>query len=613
MLDNVVAEASNSAATAEPPTGLVLDFAGTQTGWTVRNAEVLPTWDAVQPLLTVTAAGGAITAVTAGSEHGLGFDRYGATVPLQFSGSCTAQANAAVNSDGSIGSVTVTAGGVGCSGTTTASVNAAGTWDTAAAVNLIGGQDMTFFAGNLLKGSGGYTVWNATSSASDGTQLGGGGGNRPGGGTYAALVANSALGAAWQVDQFRGVDFGAKLQACLSAVSPVFGGTCDARNFTGNQSMGSNLTVSTGNTAVLLPCATISTASQIVITAGTRNVSLRGCALRGGSAASGSEGGTAFVYSGSGAMVQVGDATYAVDTPGFHMDNAVINTTAASSATAEGLIAYRTQELNLEGLYFLGNANQTGMTLDGTGNYTGGSFFGDQFSGFQTAVNAIGHQVANAATTDWMNASTFVRLHIDCPTSGGNPISGTYGINLQQGDGNTFTGGDVEGCNTALHLGANAENNTIVGLRNENSNNQVVADAGSVYNNWITGGTMFTGQLADNGTRNSFLDTFHRSFNGLNGDWYGSQQDATVTDHQRLGTGLGNERGRLTEYQTDYGYRWEDGLTDGGSGEQFYTVQDLLNNVPRVSIGQYLSATANTVTNLIRTTAGATRRPRRRR
>jgi hypothetical protein len=198
-----------------------------------------------------------------------------------------------------------------------------------------------------------------------------------------------------------------------------------------------------------------------------------------------------------------------------------------------------------------------------------------------------------------LNASTFVRLHIDCPTSGGNPISGTYGINLQQGDGNTFTGGDVEGCNTALHLGANAQNNTIVGLRSENSNNQVVTDTGSSYNSWVAGGTIFTGQLTDNGERNSFLDTFHRSFNGLNGDWYGSQQDATVTDHQRLGIGLGNERGRLTEYQTDYGYRWEDGLTDGTTGLQFYNIQDLLNNVPRLSIGQYLSATANTVTNVM--------------
>jgi len=438
-----------------------------------------------------------------------------------------------VNANGSIASVSVTAGGVGCSGTTTANINVAGTWDTAAPVNLVSGQEMTFFAGNLLKGNGGYTVWNATSSESNGTQLGGGGGNLPGGGAYGALVANTALGATLAADQFPGADFGAKVQACLAALSTTYGGTCDARNFTGSLSMGSNLTISTANAAVLLPCATISTASQIIVTAGTRNVSLHGCALRGASAGSGSQGGTAFAYSGTGAMVQVGDPTYTVDTSGFHIDNAVINTTFSTSATAQGFIAYRAQELNLENLYFLGNANQTGMTLDGTGNYTGGSFFGDQFDGFQTAVNAIGHQVANPSITDWLNASTFVRLHIDCPTSGGNPISGTYGINLQQGDGNTFTGGDVEGCNTALHLGPNAQNNTIVGLRNENSNNQVVTDVGSQYNNWVAGGTIFTGQLTDNGSRNSFLDSFHRSFNGINGDWYGSQQDATVTDHQR--------------------------------------------------------------------------------
>ena len=248
------------------------------------------------------------------------------------------------------------------------------------------------------------------------------------------------------------------------------------------------------------------------------------------------------------------------------MDNVVINTTGATSATAQGLVAYRTQEMDLESLYFLGNSNQTGMTLDGTGNYTGGTFLDNQFSGFGTAVNAIGHQVTNPATTDWMNASTFVRLHIDCPTSGGNPISGTYGINLQQGDGNTFTGGDVEGCSTALHLGPNAQNNTIVGLRNENSTSQVVADAGSAYNNWMTGGTMFTGKLTDNGTRNSFLDTFHRSFNALNGDWYMSQQDATLTNHFRLGTGAGNERGLLNEIQTDYGYRWLYGFSDATGG-----------------------------------------------
>ena len=594
IVDDLTAMAGNSAATGEAPTGMILDLQSSQEGWTVRNTVVMPNWNAVQPALTVTTAIGAVSGVTVGSEHGLGWDPYGTTVPVAFSGSCTAHANAAVNSDGSIGAISVTQGGSGCSSTTTASINSPGNWDTAAPVNLIGGQNMTFFAGSLLRGHGGYTVWNASGAQSYGTQVNGGGGNLPGGGSYPAFVANSSVGSTLQVDQFPGADFGAKLQACVNAVNSTFGGTCDARNFTGNQTMSANLTISTPNTTVLLPCATISTANQIIVTAGTRNVALRGCAMRGGSTASGSQGGTAFAFSGTGGVIQVGDPTYAVNTPGFHIDNSVINTTGATSAAAQGLVAYRTQEIDLEDMYFLGNANQTGATLDGTGNYSGGTIRSVQFGGFKTALNAIGHQVANAATTDWMNASTFVRLHIDCPTSNGYPIAGTIGINLQQGDGNTFTGGDVEGCSTALHLGPNAQNNTIVGLRNEDSTNQVVADAGSAYNNWITGGTMFTGQLSDSGTRNSFQDTFHRSFNGMNGDWYGSQQDATVTNHFRLGTGNGNERGLLNEYQTDSGYRWTEGLSDATGGEQFYQILDQKNNVYRLSIGQYNNGQSST-------------------
>jgi hypothetical protein len=424
------------------------------------------------------------------------------------------------------------------------------------------------------------------------------------GGAATGPLTAKQLGAAYQVDQFAGADFGAKLQACVNTLSSAYGGTCDARNVSGNISMATDLTISTANATVLLPCATISTASRIVATAGTRNVSLRGCSLRGSSGVSGTQGGTVLLYSGSSAAVQVGDSTYAVDTPGFHLENVLINTTASSSGSAQAIAAYRTQEMDLESLYLLGNANQTGMTLDGTGNYTGGTFYDNHISGFKTALNALGHQVTNPAATDWLNASTFVRLHINCPTTNGNPIDGTYGINLQQGDGNSFTGGDVEGCATAVHLGANAQNNTIVGLRNENSTYQVVADAGSSYNSWMTGGTMFTGKLSDSGTRNSFLDTFHRSFNSLNGDWYGSQQDSTVTNHFRLGIGNGNERGLLDRYQTDYGYRWTMGLSDATGGEQFYQVLDELNNVYRISIGQYNKGQSSTNNQTVINSAG---------
>lgn len=424
------------------------------------------------------------------------------------------------------------------------------------------------------------------------------------GGTVTGSLTAKQIGGAYQVDQFAGVDFGAKLQACLGGLNNAYGGTCDARNFSGNVSMASDLIIATANAVVMLPCATISTAKQIVVTAGTRNVSLRGCSLRGASSASGSQGGTVLLYSGSRAAVQVGDPTYMLDTPGFHLDSVLINVTASSSSNAQAIAAYRTQQMDLQSLYLLGNAGQTGITLDGTGNYTGGTFYDNHISGFQTAINGIGHQIANPAVTDWLNASTFIRLHINCPTNGGSPIGGTYGINLQQGDGNSFTGGDVEGCATALHLGANAQNNTIVGLRNENSDYQVVADAGSAYNNWMTGGTMYTGKLIDGGTRNSFIDTFHRSFNSLNGDWYGSQQDATVTNHFRLGIGNGNERGMLDRYQTDEGYRWTMGLSDATGGEQYYQVLDELNNVYRISVGQYNSGEVSTNNQTVINAAG---------
>jgi hypothetical protein len=409
-----------------------------------------------------------------------------------------------------------------------------------------------------------------------------------------AILDAKQIGGVYQVDQFSGSDIGVKIANCLSGLNQTYGGTCDARNFVGTLSMASNLTISTTNAVIYLPCATISTASQIIVPAAVRNVVLHGCSLRGVSTASGSLGGTVLLYSGPSNAVQVGDTTYAQNTMGFKMDNVAINTTGSTSA-ATGFYAYRAQEIRLESSYFLGNQNQTGMTIDGTGNYAGGTFEDMEFTGFGQAINGTGHLISNAATTDWMNASTFIRVHIDCPESNGNPITGIYGINLQAGDGNTFIGGDVEGCGTMFHLGSHAQNNTILGLRNEVSAIQYQADSGSQFNSVLTGGTFFTGDLIDNGSRNNFEDAFHRDSNGMKGDWYASQQDTTIVDHQRLGIGLGNERGRLTEIQTDYGYRWTYGLGDGTGGMQTYYVQDMLNRVYRLSIGQYLSANSNSV------------------
>ena len=77
----------------------------------------------------------------------------------------------------------------------------------------------------------------------------------------------------------------------------------------------------------------------------------------------------------------IGDPTYAVNTPGFLMDNVNINTASAGSA-ALALYFYRAQELRLDNLYLNGNGGtgQTGITLDGTGNYSGGTFIDVQTS-----------------------------------------------------------------------------------------------------------------------------------------------------------------------------------------------------------------------------------------
>ena len=407
------------------------------------------------------------------------------------------------------------------------------------------------------------------------------------------------------MDQFPGADFGAKLQACLSALSATYGGTCDARNFTGTLSMGSNLTIIQGkrNGAASLRNDLDGQPDNSYSGHEERNFArVRIARRKHGERQRGRD--NIHEYRVRARWYRSAIRLMRRIRWGFIWITLCSILPLQRAATTQGLVAYRTQEMDLESLYFLGNQNQTGMTLDGTGNYTGGTFFDNAFNGFVTAVNAIGHQISNPATTDWMNASTFVRLHIDCPESGGSPIAGTYGINLQQGDGNTFTGGDIEGCSTALHLGVNAQNNTIVGLRNEGSTNQVVADAGSSYNNWMTGGTMLTDALTDNGTRNSFLDTFHRSFNGLNGDWYGSQQDATVTNHYRIGIGAGNERGLLDRYQTDYGYRWTTGFSDATAGAQFYEILDELNSVYRISIGQYNNGSSDTNNQTVLNAAG---------
>ena len=395
-------------------------------------------------------------------------------------------------------------------------------------------------------------------------------------------------------------DLSAPVNAAIAAVLGNNGGIVDARRCQSASAWITAVTINQANTVLLLPCAQITATQALTIAAGTRNVTVRGCSFQGGSAASGTLGGTVWNYQAGGPAFIVGDSSYATDTAGFAMqDMAITLPNAATGATAIAL--YRTQEVNLERQYFIGD-NSTDMTaiyLNGTGNYTGGTFTSNHISGFGTAVTLTGD------STGGTNAATFVRLHIDCPTSGGSPISGTIGVNLAYGDGNTFTGGDWESCSTMLSLGAGASDNSFFGVRNENSSTQISALSGSQYNIWITGGTMFTGKLTDAGTHNTFWDGFHRQLNNLNGDLWRSQADTTVTNHIQSGIGLGNVRGVQDEYITDvpgtpgsYRNAWLWGPGDGTTGLQDWVLEDLVNNTLRISVDESTTAGGNDQTNI---------------
>ena len=392
-----------------------------------------------------------------------------------------------------------------------------------------------------------------------------------------------------------GSDLSTAVNSCLSSLPSPTGGICDARACSANFTWNNATTISVPNSAVLLPCGTLTATATVTVSPTVRNVTIHGCAYQGGSAGSGTAGGSVWNYQGSATAFVIGDPSDSSDTPGFFLTDLVI-ATANGGSSAHAIDFHRVQEIDVERVYFVGNnsTGQTGITLDGTGNYSGGTFQGFRLSNFGTALNMTGDGTGAA------NASTFTRMHIDCSTSGGSPITGVIGVNLAYGNGNTFVGGDIEGCDTMLSLGAGANSNTFVGVRNENNNSQVNAASGSAYNLWVTGGTMFIGKLTDAGLHNSFTDSFHRGENNLNGDIWRSQADTTVVNHIDTGTGLGNVRGRQDEWETDvpgtpgsYQYAWLWGPGDGTAGAQLWSLEDVLNNVPRWGALQYTAGGGN--------------------
>lgn len=313
---------------------------------------------------------------------------------------------------------------------------------------------------------------------------------------------------------------------------------------------------------------------------------------------------TWLTFTGNDTFVQVGDPTFALSTSRVAFKHLGINTnTAGNSAVA--MAFYQTQDIEMDDVELNGKGAsgsiQLGMLLDGTGNYSGGTFRAVHLNSYPMGIWMTGHD-SGSAIGDFANASTFERLHIDCPVLGANHPNGV-GIYAQKAESNTWIGGDIEGCDKMVELGDNAVNNTFIGVRNENSSTQYQADSGSSYNLVLFGGTLYTNQLIDYGSRNSFIDAFHHTENGMKGDWYASQQDSTVVNHLRLGTGSGIVRGLQWESQVDQGtsnsiYNWIWGLTDGAAGASSWIFQDLINGTIRLQMLENNTAGGNTQTAL---------------
>lgn len=415
--------------------------------------------------------------------------------------------------------------------------------------------------------------------------------------TYPTFVVNCGSG----------YDLEAPLAAALADISTSTGGVIDMRMCTNHGEFDADLTINQSNVTILLPCDTVITTHTIQIYRYVRNIRITGCGYQGGSPTTFNFGGTVWDYRGSTYPFAAGDTNGVYNTVGVEISNMLIITGNAGNG-ARAIELDDVQEARLENLYLSGSGdyNQSGIVLNGIGNYTGGLFQNIHIDSYGTAIFGTGSGDAG------LNASTFNKIHINCPSIVSRGSSATAGFQFNNADGNAVTGGDIENCTWAVYLGSYATANSFIGVRTEGSTYQIMAVSGSNYNLWHAGGTLYTGKVFDEGTHNSFIDVFHRASNNLNGDLWRSQADTTITNHIYTGIGLGTVRGRQDEWITDtpgtansYQNAWLWGPGDGSTGLQTWVLEDMINSVNRLSIGEYTTAGGNNQTGISSAGTGA--------
>lgn len=292
------------------------------------------------------------------------------------------------------------------------------------------------------------------------------------------------------VSEYPGADFGSRLGSCIADL-PMTGGVCDARGETTGLAFSSDLIIDKPYTTIYLPQGLIQLGPySIVVRAATHGTSILATAMHGRSTMRGQ---TRLRYSGKGCAVQVGDPLS--DTDGFRMDDLFIDLTSADTA-ANGLCVTRTQDVSIVrptivGIQSAGN-KQVLIKLDGSGNYTGGFIQQPFFNNGNVHMLFTG----KAGTTEGANAVTVLASR-----SAGNGGS-SVAVKIENGDGNTFLGGDFENMGTAFYLGGRALINSFYGIRLEKNKEDFVMSPGSQHNLVHTPEVR---NYVDSGTQNTIL------------------------------------------------------------------------------------------------------------
>jgi hypothetical protein len=332
------------------------------------------------------------------------------------------------------------------------------------------------------------------------------------------------------------------------AALPSTGGVIDARSCTGGVLFSSSLTISKAGVTILLPAAVISLGSnQIIVPVGIHSVSLVGPSTHGSSVADGtSTSGARFVYTGSGAAIQVGDTGGAADTYGFRAEDLTVDISGAGSA-AVGIQLNRTIGYVLtRARASLSNSatTQIGIDLEGFTNYTGGRIDNLWLSGGGTGASAI-YFGKNA------NANYITGGHITMGASGQGTAFNFAGSATGRISGNMVFGGDVENCLTVAAY--DWADDTQLRVRAESCTNVATATANSRNNMQFTSGTS-TLTVSDSGTRNSFSDGVFTQFSRTK--WVLNNATDTSSTLEMIGGTTADQLVEIHLYSKDSSAGW---------------------------------------------------------